>query len=109
VPPVGRERVPADLDPVLQTLERTGQRRARAHYSIAYRITFESRERIVAASTSQVRRRSYQRLVDRAPHPAWVFVAGSANERREGPRLLREGYRRVAARDWAVYVYRVAR
>lgn len=108
VPPVGYQRVPADLGPVLRMLERTGHRRVRAHYAIAYRITFESRERIIAASTGQVRRRAYQELVDRTPHPAWVFVRGSADERRRRTRLQREGYRRVAAGDWAVYVYRAA-
>jgi 4-amino-4-deoxy-L-arabinose transferase-like glycosyltransferase len=100
VPPVGGVRVPADVGPALQTLERLGERRVRAHYAIAYRITFESRERIVAASTGQSRRPAYELLVSREERPAFVFVRDSAEERR----FRRAGYYRVVAGDWAVYV-----
>lgn len=100
VPPVGGVRVLADLGPALGTLERLGERRVRAHYAIAYRITFESRERIVAASTGQSRRPAYQLLVSREPRPAFVFVRDSAEERD----FRRAGYRRVIAGGWAIYV-----
>jgi 4-amino-4-deoxy-L-arabinose transferase-like glycosyltransferase len=100
VPPVGGVRVPADVGPALRTLERLGERRVRAHYAIAYRITFESRERIVAASTGQSRRPAYELLVSQEPRPAYVFVRDSQEERR----FRRAGYRRVVAGDWAVYV-----
>jgi hypothetical protein len=74
----------------------------RAHYAIAYRIAFESGERIVAASTGQVRYRPYQRLVAASRDPAEVFVADSPQERREQP----TGYVRIRAGDWAVYARR---
>jgi Dolichyl-phosphate-mannose-protein mannosyltransferase len=74
VPPVGGLRVPADLDPVLRALDDAGETRVRAHYAIAYRITFESGERIVAASTTQVRHEPYQRIVADDPSPAFVGV-----------------------------------
>ncbi len=100
VPPVGGVRVPADLEPALDVLNRLGERRVRAHYAIAYRITFESKERIVAASRGQTRRPEYERLVSREPRPAFVFVRDSDEERR----FRRASYRRVVAGDWAVYV-----
>jgi 4-amino-4-deoxy-L-arabinose transferase-like glycosyltransferase len=74
VPPVGGLRVPADLDPVLRELDAAGETRVLAHYAIAYRIGFESHERIVAASTSQARYPAYQRTVDADPSPSVVQV-----------------------------------
>jgi 4-amino-4-deoxy-L-arabinose transferase-like glycosyltransferase len=74
VAPVGRVRVPADLEPVISALDAAGETRARAHYAIAYRITFETKERIVAASTSHVRYAPYQRIVDADPSPSEVDV-----------------------------------
>jgi hypothetical protein len=106
VPPVGGLRVPADLEPALDALEHEGGRRARAHYAVAYRITFESAERIVAASTGQVRNDEYQRLVAAARDPAEVFVAGSPQERSQAARLAAGGYVRIRTGDWAVYVRR---
>jgi hypothetical protein len=100
VPAVGGVRVPTDLGPALRALEDRGERRVRAHYAIAYRITFESRERIVAASTGQTRRPEYELLVSREPRPAFVFVRGSEEEKR----FRRTGYRRLVAGGWAVYV-----
>ena len=100
VPPVGGVRVPTDLGPALRALDRAGARRVRAHYAIAYRITFESRERIIAGSTGQTRRPVYELLASRADRPAFVFVRGSAEDRA----FKRRDYRRVVADDWAVYV-----
>jgi hypothetical protein len=97
-------RVPADLSPVLAVLEREGQRRVLANYWIAYRIGFESDERIVATSTGFVRHEPTDRLVRSSPRPARVFVEGSAEERRAGPGLLARGFRRVEAGGFAVYV-----
>ena len=104
VPPVGGIRVPADLGPALRALEDAHVDRALAHYSIAYRITFESRERIVASSTSQVRYPPHDRLVRSADHPAYVHLAGSTQERAAARWLALDGYRRVLTGAWAVYV-----
>jgi 4-amino-4-deoxy-L-arabinose transferase-like glycosyltransferase len=100
VPPVGEVRVPADLGPVLRTLERHGIDRVRAHYAIAYRITFESDERIIAAPRHRGRRPEYEELVAREPRPGYVAVRGSPADRL----FTRPGYRRIVAGDWAVYV-----
>jgi 4-amino-4-deoxy-L-arabinose transferase-like glycosyltransferase len=104
VPPVGTARVPADLGPALRVLERAGVDRVLAHYSIAYRISFETRERIIASSTSQVRYGPHDRLVRSAEHPAYVYVAGSRFERAAARWLAMDGYRRVPAGAWAVYL-----
>jgi hypothetical protein len=105
VPPVGGQSVPADLGPALRTLERAHVDRVRAPYAIAYRITFESRERIVGASTEKVRYRPYQRLVAASPRVAYVFVRDSASERR----FARRGYVRSRAGDWDVWLPRGSR
>jgi hypothetical protein len=104
VAPVGGKRVPADLGPALRALERLHVTRARAVYAIAYRIDFESRERIIAGSTGQVRYRPYEREVRSVRWPAYVFVAGSDDEHLSAPDLAREGYRWLRAGDWSIYV-----
>jgi hypothetical protein len=106
VPPVGGQRVPADLRPALRVLEDRGVDRALAPYAVAYRITFESRERIVATPTGQTRYRPHQRLVLESPSPGYVFVTGSPDERALAPQLVGGGYDRIAAGGWAVYVPR---
>jgi hypothetical protein len=97
-------RVPADLSPALAVLEREDQRRVLANYWLAYRISFESGERVIATSTGFVRHESHDRLVRSSPRPARVFVEGSAEERRAGPRLVDRGFRRIEAGGFAVYV-----
>jgi hypothetical protein len=98
-------RVPADLSPVIAVLERENARRVLANYWIAYRISFESGERIVATSTGFVRHEPHDRLVRSSPHPARVFVQGSAEEIRAGPALAARGFRRIPAGGFTVYVY----
>lgn len=104
VPPVGGKRVPADLEPALRALEEAGVDRVLAHYSIAYRITFESDERILATSTSQVRYEPHDRVVRSSPDPAYVLVAGTRDQRVQERWLRLDGYRRLEAGPWAVYV-----
>ena len=104
VPPVGGERVPADLEPAVRVLDRHRIERVLAPYAIAYRITFETDERIVATPTGQTRYRPHQRLVLESPTPGYVFVAESPDELRLRPNLVAGGYERAAADGWAVYV-----
>ena len=54
----GGVAVPADAGPALDALEDGGVRHALASYWLAYRLTFESDERVVVASTGQVRHRA---------------------------------------------------
>jgi hypothetical protein len=104
VPPVGGQRVPADLGPAIRVLDRAGIDRVLGPYAVAYRVTFETRERIVGTPTGQTRYRPHQRLVLQGAAPAYVFVAGSDDERRLGPEIRGRGYTRVQARGWVVYV-----
>lgn len=97
-------RVPADLSPALDVLERERATRVLANYWLAYRISFESGERIVATSTGFVRYQPHDRLVRSSPHPARVYVTGSAEEKRAGPTLLARGFRRIEADGFAVYL-----
>ena len=96
---------PADLEPVLETLERSGVDRVRANYWIAYRITFESDERVIA-SPGFWRYQPYRDLVAADPSPGWVFVAGSPEERSKRRELLRSGYVRRPAGGFVVYLPR---
>jgi 4-amino-4-deoxy-L-arabinose transferase-like glycosyltransferase len=108
VPPVGGERVPEDIGPVLATLRAAGATRVLAHYSVAYRITFESDEAIIATPTGDAARYlPHRRLVLASRDPAYVFVAGSITD--PGPRDLgARGYRLVEVGDWRVYLPRRA-
>jgi Dolichyl-phosphate-mannose-protein mannosyltransferase len=104
VPPVGGVRVPENLSPALRVLDRHGVDRVLAPYAIAYRVTFETDERIVATPTGQTRYRPHQRLVLANSAPAYVFVSGSRDDAGSARRLPARGYSREAVGGWAVYV-----
>lgn len=98
-------RVPTNIAPLLALLEREHANRVLANYWIAYRISFESRERVVATSTGFVRDQRSDRLVRRTAHPARVYVVGAAAEARARPDLERRGFRRLTAGGFVVYVF----
>ena len=107
--PVAQDvRVPSDLGPVLDLLGREGQTRVLANYWIAYRISFESEERVIATSTGFVRYQPHDRLVRRSAYPARVYVRGSKVEGRARSELASRGYRRLEAGGFVVYVRRSA-
>lgn len=99
-------RVPADISPLLMLLEREEAGRVLANYWLAYRISFESRERVIATSTGFVRYQPHDRLVSDARRPARVFLRGSRAEVRLGAGLRSGGYRRHETQDFVVYVPR---
>ena len=104
--PVAQDvRVPSDLGPVLDLLEREGQTRVLANYWLAYRISFESNERVIATSTGFVRYQPHDRLVRRSAHPARVYVRGSKVEERARSGLTSRGYRRLDTDGFVVYVH----
>ena len=92
--------VPDDLGPLLDALEERGDRTVVADYWVAERITFESRERIVANSH---RYPKFTARVEASESPAHVFVAGTAAEERERPRLVAEGYARMPVDGFVLY------
>lgn len=99
--------VPADLGPLIRTLERHGADRVFAHYWIAHRLTFESRERLVATPRREDRFPEADRLVREAPRPAYVFVRGSAASLRFLVGLEARGveHRRIETPDGRFTVY----
>jgi Dolichyl-phosphate-mannose-protein mannosyltransferase len=84
--------LPADFSPLIGFLERQGVRHVLANYWIAYRLSFESRERVIATSTGQVRYEPHDRLVRADRAPTYVFLTRSADERRLSGGLEGRGY-----------------
>jgi hypothetical protein len=113
--------VPAHLGPLIAELDRLHVDRVYAEYWDAYRIDFETDERIVAAESPQevyarrgdkvvvldndhVRYRPYVDEVTRSPRPAHVVQAGSADEANLDVPLLRAaGYRRATAPGYVIW------
>ena len=100
----GNIAVPADASPAIGVLKDAGVRHALASYWLAYRLTFESDETIVVASTGQVRYPPYQREARRSARPARVYVGGSRDEEAARGDLEGRGYRRVERGGWILYV-----
>ena len=73
--------VPAELGPLIRALEAEKIDAVMADYWIAYRLTFESRERIIAAGVPTNRYPPYEEYVRASPRSAWVFVDGSKAEK----------------------------
>ncbi len=67
-----------DLAPAIDVLEREGIDAAYGDYWVAYRLTFESDERVIATSSSGVPRyEPYSAFVRASPRSAWVVDAGT--------------------------------
>ena len=61
--------MPPDIGPLIRFLETHRATRVLADYWVAYRLSFESRERIIATSTGFVRYQPHDRLVRRSANP----------------------------------------
>jgi 4-amino-4-deoxy-L-arabinose transferase-like glycosyltransferase len=84
--------VPRHFGALADALDRVGVRRVFANYWVAYRLTFETREKVIASPATGSRRYDrYDRQVASAPRPAWVFVAGEATLPRFRAELARLG------------------
>jgi hypothetical protein len=99
-------RVPTQLGPLVAALDRNHVTRLFTDYWIAYRVTFETDQRVVAAPVVASRYSPYDTDVRAAERPAWVAVAGSA---RIGPfeaALAQRGvaWRRVKAGSYLLYL-----
>jgi 4-amino-4-deoxy-L-arabinose transferase-like glycosyltransferase len=104
-PQAASPTVRTDVRPLIDVLEREGATRVLADYWLAYRISFESGERVIATPTGFVRYEPHDRLVRNSPKPAYVFVRPSAAERRSRASLEADGYRRLLLPDFAVFVH----
>ena len=124
--PLGPDvRVPANFQPLISALDRFHENRVFANYWVATRLIFETRERIIAASTRQVdfvrqgrrvvpveggegRHPEYDRVVRHSRDPGHVFVAGSALEKRFRALFRWAGYRRTSVDGFVVYSHHPA-
>jgi hypothetical protein len=97
---------PSDMGPLIALLDREAQNRVFADYWIAYRLDFESGERIIATSTGFVRNQEYDELVKAASNPAYVYVEGSPQDEAAQRRLVPRGYSRLTSGGWTAYVRR---
>jgi hypothetical protein len=91
--------VPADISPLIRLLDREHVTRLYANYWLAYRISFETRERIVATSYNFVRDLKADRLVKQSANPAYVFMSTQPR-----PSLEALGYRPVESDGYLLYV-----
>jgi hypothetical protein len=115
--------IPRDFGPLIADLEQNGPRHVFATYWVAYRLDFETRERIVAAeatlstlvvrdgrivplvpmSADENRHPEYDTVVRADPNAAFVLLQGANEDGRVGPLLERNGYRRSVADGFAIY------
>lgn len=68
---------PVSLAPLVHSLESHHETRVFTDYWLAYRLSFETRERVIATPATASRYEPYDRKVRTSPRQAWVFVAGS--------------------------------
>jgi hypothetical protein len=71
-------QVPSDFGPLVSLLEDNDLDRVVADYWVAYRIDFESEERIIATPFHGARYQRYVDQVRQAERPAYVFIEGSS-------------------------------
>jgi Dolichyl-phosphate-mannose-protein mannosyltransferase len=111
--------VPRDLSGLVSTLDRLGINRVYADYWLAYRLTFDTRERIIATenfldevnvdggratppTNTDARYPPYEREVRETRH-AFVFYRPTVDTVPIIPRLERLGYRRIPVDSFVVY------
>ena len=74
-------RLPVSMDPLVAATDRLGVRHVFADYWIAYRLAFESQERVVATPFFVDRHPAFTTRVRADPAAAYVYVAGSNGAR----------------------------
>jgi hypothetical protein len=115
--------IPSDFGPLVSELERNGPRHVFASYWPAYRIDFETRERIVAAEATlttlsrrggrvlprrptkhdESRHPEYDAVVRADPNAGFVLLRGTTEDARARPLLERAGYARSTVDGFAIY------
>jgi len=94
--------LPPDRAPLIRALDNAGTRHVVADYDLAYVLTFETDERIVAAPDGEPRYPPHSEEVLADPRRAYVAVAGSDRDRAWRDQFTSR--RRVAAGGFAAYV-----
>jgi hypothetical protein len=111
---------PRDLAPLVSTLDRLGLDHVYANYWIAYRLDFDTRERVVATENlfrdaqvrngklvlgfdPYVRHSPYQREVRASPHAGVVLFRADVRSTSIVATLRRRGYRRYPVGPFVVF------
>ena len=97
---------PTTVAPAIRELDRHGATRAQADYWVAFRIMFQTRERIIVEPNQSSRYPRYNESVAQDPHPARIYIAGSEDLSRDRPFLRRSGYEPIAAGPYVLYFKR---
>ena len=99
---------PRDIQPIVSALEQRHVRKVFAPYRYAYRLPFESGERIIATPIEPlgVRYKPFDLEVRRAATPAYMFLAGDLGDRTFGSFVHDQDvpYQRIRAGDFAAYL-----
>jgi 4-amino-4-deoxy-L-arabinose transferase-like glycosyltransferase len=98
--------VPVEMGSLVRTLETERVDAVFADYWVAYRLTFESRERVIAAGFNTSRYAPYVTFVRHDPRPAWVHVTGSMADERLTATMSQKGipYRTVRAGKFSIHI-----
>ena len=116
--------IPRTFSPLVAALDERRLDRVFADYWVAYRLDFQTHERVVAAEATlaslslqsngrvlprppngpdESRYAPYDAEVRRAANPAYVLLAGTAEDARARPLLERAGYARDVVGGFAIY------
>lgn len=107
--------VPADIGPLVRALDAHGVRNAWADYWLAWRVVFETDERLIAVPKDHSdpaddrppelgRHPPFYSRVDADPRAAHVYLRGSEREAAERRRLTSAGYRLVREGPFLIYL-----
>jgi 4-amino-4-deoxy-L-arabinose transferase-like glycosyltransferase len=104
--PIQEDVAPPSLAPAERALDRLGYDRVYADYWIAYRLMFDTHERVTASPVASMRNPDFATKVEHAEVAPYVVYTGDVYDRRFGPALRRAGvgYDRVVAGRYAIYV-----
>jgi 4-amino-4-deoxy-L-arabinose transferase-like glycosyltransferase len=115
--------IPRSFSPLVAALDRRGLDRVFADYWVAYRLDFETHERVIAAEAllptlsvrggrvlprvptrpNDNRHAAYDTEVRRADNPGYVLLAGTVEDARARPLLESAGYVRESVGGFAIY------
>jgi len=97
---------PPDLEPVKEAMAREGVTHAFADYWLAYRILFETDERLVLSPYQYDRRSGYTTEVRAGPRSVYVFAEGAPDQARVVSAAQEQSlsFRTVEAGEYVLYV-----
>ena len=97
---------PVEMGGLIDALETEGIDAVYADYWVAYRLTFQSRESVIAMGVPINRYKPYEEHVRSSPRSAWVHVAGSIADQTFAATLRTLGvpYRLLRPGKWALYI-----